>query len=443
MRGQDIQKIKINDLKLWSENPRDPLTSEASDFEIISNAITENKNKWNLQKLMGELGEFYDYSELPIVVEVNGQNIVYDGNRRVALIKYLQNEKKYIEKGAKLKHKNKQEFIDLKKIPCNICSLDIALDSIERKHTNGGTWNELEREYFKYIHRKEVKSLFISLEEATGIISNNPKLNQRFVKEEVLTRSNLESIGIGVDKDNNLFSIYDTDFTKTLFNEINEAINNKDITTRHNRGKIKEVLSSRNSDIGSKLKNYDRNLPNKSFDEIYNYKRNTTDTDTSNIDNKAQKSVRGSNRTPVTTDEDILFGKKLILKESPVNDIYRAIEKIYNTNKNSKEILPIIAMSLRLILEVGARIYYDEHDPNQNKKDQLLKGFLDIAKKEMKIDSTDKNYLALTSEWLDTKINLEAILAKYAHGSISYDKGTILKHSIIVGEIIAFYFKKD
>lgn len=440
MRGQDIQKIKINDLKLWSENPRDPLTSETSDFEIISNAI-KNKSKWNLQKLMGELGEFYDYSELPIVVEVNGQNIVYDGNRRIALIKYLQNEKKYIDKGVLLKHKNKKEFIDLKKIPCNVCSLDTALDNIERKHTNGGTWNELERDFFKYIHRNEKKSIFVSFEEATGMISENPKLNQRFVKEEVLTKSNLESIGIGIDKDNNLFSIYDSGFTKTLFDEIGEAVKDKDINTRNQRGKIKDVLNSRNSEIGSKLKNYDGNLPIKSLDEIYNYKRADSDTNNSNKKDDSP-SMKVANRTPVTKNEDVLFGKKLILREGPVNDMYRAIEKIYTTNKSNKEILPIIAMSLRLMLEVGARIYYDKYDPTQNKKDQLLKGFLDIAKKEMKIDSTDKNYLALTSEWLDTKINLEAILAKYAHGSISYEKGTILKHSKIVGEIIEFYFKK-
>jgi len=54
MKNQEIQKIKISELNLWSENPRDPLGSNIDDFEIISNAITKNENKWDLQKLMDQ-----------------------------------------------------------------------------------------------------------------------------------------------------------------------------------------------------------------------------------------------------------------------------------------------------------------------------------------------------------------------------------------------------
>jgi len=390
----------------------------------------------------GSIGDFYDFSELPIVVEVDGMNVVYDGNRRISLIKYLQNEKEFINKGAKLKHKNKQDFLNLKKIPCNVCSIDVALNSIERKHTNGGTWNELEREYFKHIHRNEKKSIFLSLEEATGIISETPELNKRFVSEEILNKSNLEEIGFGIDADNNILSNYDEEFVKSLFDEICDLVVKKEITTRKNRGELKKVLSSRNTEMGKQLTPYDPTAKNKPLQEIYNTRKNTTNNNFSFNENIPVKPTRGQNRTPVAKKSDDIFGKKLILKDGPVNDLYRAIEKIYNSNKNSDESLPIIAMSLRLILEVGARLYYDETDPQQNKKDQLLKGFLDVAKKDMKIDSTDKNYLALTAEWMDAKINLEAILAKYAHGSIAYDRGTILKNSKIVGEIIEFYYKK-
>lgn len=442
MKNQEIQKIKISELKLWSENPRDPLGVDVNDDEIIYKAITENENKWNLQKLMNQLGDFYDFSELPIVVEVDGMNIVYDGNRRISLIKYLQNEKKFINRRAKLKHKGKQDFLDLKKIPCNVCSIEVALDNIERKHTNGGTWNELERGYFKHIHRKEKKSIFLSLEEATGIISKNPELNKRFVSEEILNKSNLEEIGFGFDTDNNIISNYNDEFVRSVFNEISDLVVKKEITTRKNRGELKKVLSSRNTEMGKQLIQYDQTANNKPIQDAYSTRIDSSKNNLPNNGDIPVKPSRGQNRTPITKKSDDIFGKKLILIDGPINDLYRAIEKIYDSNKNSDELLPIIAMSLRLILEVGARLYYDEIDPQQNKKDQLLKGFLDIAKKDMKIDSTDKNYLALTAEWMDAKINLEAILAKYAHGSIAYDRGTILNNSKIVGEIIEFYYKK-
>jgi hypothetical protein len=53
-----------------------------------------------------------------------------------------------------------------------------------------------------------------------------------------------------------------------------------------------------------------------------------------------------------------------------------------------------------------------------------------------------KNYLSLTGQWLDDSINIEGLLAKYAHGNILVCKDSILKISIIIGEILEYYFKK-
>ena len=437
MRNQEIQHIKIKDLKLWSENPRDPLESETSDFEIIKNAIVNKKDKWKLDKLMSKIGSFYDFSELPIVVEVNGNNIVYDGNRRIALIKYLQEEDKYIKEGAKLKHKDKQEFLELKKIPCNVCSLEVALDNIERKHSEDGTWNELERDYFKHIHRGEDKSLFIKIEEETGLISSSPKLNQRFVREEILTQSNLENIGFGFDKEKNLYSSYNDEFTKEIFNNISDAIENKEITTRINRGKLKEVLEERNSNFTNQLKRYNSNSNNKSLSSIYNREKKEKE-DTPIIANNSSKE-KNKNRTPIKTNEELIFGGKLILKAGKVNDLYRAIEHIYQNNKKNDVILPIIGMSLRLILELTARTYYEDIDDPLKDKDQILVPFLKLAKKDILDNQQEINFLSMTKDWLDDKVGLDGILGKYAHGSIIIDRGNIIKNSIIVGQILEFY----
>ena len=65
---QKIQNIKVNDLCLWTENPRDPIDTNATDLDIIKHAIDENPKAWNLDKLVTEMGAHYDLSELPTVV---------------------------------------------------------------------------------------------------------------------------------------------------------------------------------------------------------------------------------------------------------------------------------------------------------------------------------------------------------------------------------------
>src|ERR1700743_3719139 len=99
MAQQVIQTIKVSDLRLWSENPRDPVDVKSTDQDILKRALEGNYTKWNLQKMLQEMGSYYDLSELPTVVYVEGRPVVYDGNRRVAVLKYVQNENLYSAEG--------------------------------------------------------------------------------------------------------------------------------------------------------------------------------------------------------------------------------------------------------------------------------------------------------------------------------------------------------
>ena len=55
---QEIEYIEIDKLRLWSENPRDPINKEANDFEIISHALKDDYKKWNLDKLINKMGTY-------------------------------------------------------------------------------------------------------------------------------------------------------------------------------------------------------------------------------------------------------------------------------------------------------------------------------------------------------------------------------------------------
>lgn len=167
---QQIIAIKIADLNLWTENPRDSLCSKKkTDQEIISMALNDDL-KWDLQKLMNSLGNFYNFNELPTVVKIEDKYIVFDGNRRIALIKYLQSEDSFIKK---LKYKDKESFKNMIEIPCNVCDKETALTIIERIHIENGSWKPLERDYFLNTHRKNEKSIFMLFDEVTNLISTN------------------------------------------------------------------------------------------------------------------------------------------------------------------------------------------------------------------------------------------------------------------------------
>jgi len=82
---QEVKLIRIKDLVLWTENPRDPIDENAVDQDIVDRAIDDGLQKWSLAKLANEMGDYYDFSELPTVVYHNEKPVVYDGNRRIVL----------------------------------------------------------------------------------------------------------------------------------------------------------------------------------------------------------------------------------------------------------------------------------------------------------------------------------------------------------------------
>ena len=49
MTEQKIKLLKVADLKLWTENPRDPIEVNATDFQIISRAINDDNKKNRVQ----------------------------------------------------------------------------------------------------------------------------------------------------------------------------------------------------------------------------------------------------------------------------------------------------------------------------------------------------------------------------------------------------------
>lgn len=95
---------------------------------------------------------------------------------------------------------------------------------------------------------------------------------------------------------------------------------------------------------------------------------------------------RNIEKTPVSKPNNTVFGRTLSLEDGPVNDLYRGIDAIYSSHQNDDKqlapMLPIIGMSMRLILDVAARKYYEQTNNSKVARDQLYKEFL---KKQNKV----------------------------------------------------------
>lgn len=340
--GQEVITLKLKDLVLWTENPRDPVDATASDQDIVDRALSDKLSKWNLSRLAKEMGRRYDFSELPTVVFHGKKPVVYDGNRRMVL--------------GKIKHGLVSvdgfnagilpAFPD--EIPCNVCSKSIALDNVWRKHAETGSWLPLDRDIFLHKYMKEEKSVFLLMEENTGIITANAHLNQRFVKDEIFREDILDKLGISF-VDEKLHSKHNREQTLALLDDISRKIGDKVITTRLNRGKVVEVLDPDSQRIVAEHKKQ------KAKAIVLDVAKEG--------DVKEKSSPRQSRRVRTRTAQ--IFGGPLYLRNGDVSNLYRDIIDLhgfYHEKKTSlSDVFPsLIRMALRLLCEAAAKESHQE-----------------------------------------------------------------------------------
>lgn len=331
---QKVMPLKLVDLVLWTENPRDPIRADAKDQDIVDKAVSDTHGKWGLPKLAREMGGYYDFSELPTVVFHGKRPVVYDGNRRVVLGKIKMN----------LVNAEGVDPSDLptfpQEIPCNVCSEEIALTNVYRKHADSGSWLPLERDIFLHKHMNKPKSPFLVLEERTGIITANPYMNQRFVKEEIFRDDVLARIGLKIDGDT-FQSKHTSDEIATILSDIAQKVRDKVISTRNNRGNVVGVLDSHTQEIVA-------------ANRLKRFKNVTVGKD------KFESAVRQIQTRRRHPKEAPIFGGPLYLRSGDVNNFYRDLVDLHsfyisNKNKFSQSFPSVIRMALRLLAETAAK----------------------------------------------------------------------------------------
>lgn len=435
--NQKVKDINIRDLVLWTENPRDPIDKDATDQDIVDRALLDTSSKWSLAKLARKMGGYYDLSELPTVVYHGTVPVVYDGNRRIILGK--------IKHGlVKVPSNLKFEIPEIPiTIPCNVCTEDIALKNVLRKHGDTGSWDPLERDIFLHKFMKEGKSPFLVLEEKTGIIGQNPHLNQRYVRDEVFKKENLRKLGFTIDGEC-LNSVHGNEESLQILDDISEKIKQKEITTRGpNRGKVVEVLKpstqkliDQNKDKNSQELDFQNKKVNNEF-QVGSEESKLVSKDSQDQENTSSPSKpRQSSRTTKKASE--LFGGKLYLQKSSASDLYRDIVDLYDfyinkRGKLSSSFPSLIRMSLRLLCETAAK------EKNYKKfENYLTKNY---AEAKMLLDQDAKT--TISNQGIDDK-KIVQLLHTGAHSyrsSSNIDQTVAL--SIIIGKILTITHGKE
>ncbi len=414
---QSVEYIPVKDLILWTENPRDPISARNKNEAIIRRALEDVDNKWALRKLAKSMGPRYDLSELPTVVYKSGNPIVYDGNRRVVLAML----KLGLYSGSSEKRFRMPECPE--ELPCCVATEEIALESVWRKHADTGSWDQISRDIFLHKFKKQDKSVLLQLDELlSGEISSTPYLNQRFVRDEVLTNPRLKSIGIRVEG-NQVISRHDAVNTRRLLDHVFGMIGAKKITTRVGRtDPLNELIDSEFKDIVESDSNTAYKPVNLDAGEFEYLQK--------------KPSIQSHGRLParIGSVQMLLFGEKLELTIGEPANLYRDILDLYsffqkNKSKLSDRFPALIGMALRLECELLAQC---------SKTDDMtsfVKNDFDQAKAMLSQDQ--KTFLFQNAV---SKGNVATLLNTYAHNYTgSSNLQQIIAVSLIVGGLLKIH----
>ena len=186
------------------------------------------------------------------------------------------------------------------------------------------------------------------LDECTGgFISSNPELNRGFVKNELLTKANLQKMGFCFDSEK-MMTPHSNDEVGVILDNILEKVKDKTIDTRTNRGKLLAVLDQRVKDII-------RSNNGKEQHEYVGAKRVRKNESCALSRRKRQRE-----KLVLRKGERSLFGEKLILKPGDVNNLYSDILMLYNMVSSadkpfSPNVYALFRMALRLLCETAMR----------------------------------------------------------------------------------------
>lgn len=446
--GQQVEYIPLDDLVLWTENPRDPLDGDYTNDDVIRRATDgRNEKQWQLSKLSKEMGDRFDLSELPTVCRIDDgpKYRVYDGNRRVILA---------MLRKAGLTTEGQQQLVPPDfpdPIPCNVCDEETALENVERKHRGNGSWKQYERDRFMFDYRGGPKTVLIRLEELIKAVTKWPALNMRYVEDDVFNKKHLEEMGLLPDEP-------DFGVPLELLEELVEAVADKldnELNTRNARNDPASVLPGELMDrirearhrrpAGEKADGRERELPSDNSEPPSQShggpgRDDVLRPDTSGtLPHTDASARRRRGRTRQVKPASIpVFGNPsgLRLQTGDVNNMYRTLEELWNMYarggmRNAAAFVPIFRMGLRLLIDTAAM-------ERCGGLDRYVGEYAEEAKKRLRQAANSADLVTFMRNQAVSPENLLRLLQNGAHAYTSTgNKEQALAMSILIGEMLS------
>ena len=419
----EFDNLNISDIDLDEKNPRFPQVSNQK--QAIQAMFDDQKDK--LFELAKDIVEFgLDPSKRLIVFKQGGKYIDGDGNRRLTVLKVLETPDLIINTRLHAKFNVLSKEFKKKKVSKVECVIFNGRN--ETKH-----WLEIN-------HGGEL--------DGRGQINWDSSQKQRFIGES----------SIGLLAKEKLF--FEQRISQQEYDSMNITTLDRLVSSRP--GKTALAISSNAdetifNDLDSLEKVY-KALVGKAVKVVYHdddRKKFLIETlggleprDLSAIQVANNNAKKGTRKTARTSDKNgIIFGEVLDLKKTIVNDVYLDICNIYEKvhKKDGRGCVEILGFSLRLILDVAAKEYYRENPiVGITNQDDLYKKYLKMLKSQP-MSQQDKNEFSINTDIsnLIAEENLEAFLAKLAHGSVRVDIGMVLRLSKIIGQLLKIHFSAE
>ncbi len=392
------KKIRLKDLNLWDENARFPdKYFKQNENELIDYFVS--KKDFKIIELAKSIIKDTDLPQIEklVVLELEGKNIVIEGNRRITAYKLITNpsltsNNKIRDFFQKINKTPINEDFELDCITTN--NIEQALRYVDRKHNNNNfevAWGQAERDNFKARRgRASSKELF-----RIGVIKLIKKLDiPEPMKEKVLGKGFVTTLfriidsspahklyGFKINGNGNL-EFEDENFPKKLKVIILNVLQKK---TLDNSKKVDSRTLNKNSAKDEYLQSIETN-DSKKVEKIIqaNTKENLF----------GEKSTEISDTTvvkifPKSTSRNHLIPKSchLTITEPKINNIYRELRDNLLLDNSKKTVPNAVGVLFRVFLEISIDYYAKKNGRLFKRNDTIGKKISWIVK-----DLIEKGY---------------------------------------------------
>lgn len=389
--------ISIKNLSLWDENARFPdKYFNKTEKELIEYFLS--KKDFKLAELAEEVVSEFDLPQLEklVIYELNGKNIVLEGNRRLAVYKLLDNPE--LIDNVKLKNKlnglkSRIKINDNFKLECLITKdKDQGLRYIDRKHLRGNnevSWGDNERahhnarrgnasqkELLKVAITKRIKDLDFPEELKEQVLGHGFVTTFWRLIEQNPAWS---TFGFSLD-DNGELQTTDKKFDEKLKVIIFDVLQ---------KGKFNNKLFSRlnTKEIESYLKQITEDDYKRVADEI----KKQTKTNLFGKESTSISTKNGANRSvPKSSLRSYLIPKTcvFIINETKINNVYCELKNNLLLDDSKNSVPNAAGVLFRVFLEISID-YFWEKNGKTFKDDTKLAGKITIV-----ADHMEKNKIA-------------------------------------------------